>query len=334
MTTLVFVLAFIIVALFVYMARYSGRLRVEQKRLIAAPLAEVYAKVADFRAWGEWSPWLEHEPAVPVSISGVPDGKGGCYAWDSARIGSGEIEHREMVAGQRIEQRIRAVQPFRFHGKATWKFVERDGQTEVTWAFRGRVGFSLRAFAQTVQGMIALDYRYGLDKLARLLEPSGDAAQHYAIEYVGQRDVAATRYVYRTYSGPLKGIGKAMREGFAALSSELAAAGGQAAGEPIAVYVKTNIKLRTTVCHMGIPIADADFDRLPVRDMPAHCAYVVRLTGTYEALEIAWYEAMQRVRIENFQPEQRIPPFERYLNDPSSVPEQAWVTELHIPLRA
>lgn len=333
-TTLVFVVAFIIVALFVYMARYSGRLRVEEKRLLAAPLAEVYAKVADFRAWGEWCPWLEHEPSAPVTISGAPNGKGGVYAWDSSRIGTGRIEHRELVALTRIEQHIQSQNPFRFRGRCSWTFVERDGKTEVTWCLKGRVGFSLRAFAQTVQGMIALDFRYGLDRLARLVEPAGEsgAGSHYTLDYLGLRDVAPVRYVYRTYSGPLKGIGEAMREGFAALRAELAAAGGRAAGEPMALYVKTNIKLRTTVCHMGIPIDDADFDRLPVRDMPAHQAYAVRLTGTYQALEIAWYQAMQRIRVDSIRPDQRLPPFERYLNDPGQVPEREWVTELYIPV--
>lgn len=335
MTTLVFVVAFVIVALLVYMARYSGRLRVEERRVIAAPLDEVYAKVADFRSWGDWSPWLEHEPDAQVTLSGIPDGKGGGYAWSGRRIGTAEVVHRGLVPLQRIEQRIRSLHPFGFKGRGYWKFAECGGKTEVTWGMRGRVGFSLRAFAQTVQGMIALDYRFGLDRLARLVEsPDGEAAaKHYSLDYLGLRDISPVRYVYRTYSGPLGGIGDAMHEGFAALRKELADSGSQASGEPVAVYVKTNIKLRTTVCHMGIPVGDADFDRMPVRDIPSHRAYVVRLTGTYAALEVAWYQAMQRLRMENLVPDQRIPPFERYLNDPDEVTERQRVTELNIPVR-
>lgn len=334
-TSLVFAIAFIIVALLVYMARYSARLRVEERRLIEVPAAEVYAKVADFRAWKEWSPWLEHEPDAQLMLSGVADGKGGILAWNGRRIGEGEFRHREMVPAERIEQTICSSRPFKFRGRSYWKFVERDGKTEVTWGMRGRVGFSLRAFAQTVQGMIALDYRFGLDKLARLLEPADgiSATKHYSLEYLGIREVRPTRCIYSVYEGSLKGIGKALRAGFSELRHELESLGMQATGEPIAAYIKTNIKLRTTVCHMCIPVAKADFDRMPVRDIPAHRAYVVRLTGTYSASEIAWYEAMQRVRMENLQPDQRIPPFERYLNDPDTVPEQGLITELHVPVR-
>ena len=39
------------------------------------------------------------------------------------------------------------------------------------------------------------------------------------------------------------------------------------------------------------------------------------------------------MRIENIQPDQRISPWERYLNDPGATPENEYVTELHIPVR-
>ena len=331
MTTLIFVAAFCIVAVFVYMARYSGRLRVKQTRLIDAPIGEVYARVADFSRWGEWNPWLEHERDAQTSLSEQPKGKTSGYAWNSEKIGSGVIENVRTVELERIEQRMRFKNPFSFRGRGTWQFASRAGKTEVTWSMKGRVGFSLRAFAPTVQATIELDYRYGLDRLARLLEPAD--APHYSLAYLGVRDIPASRYVYSTYQGALTGLGAAMRTGFAALRQQIAAHGVPPAGPPIAVYVRTNIKLRTTVCHIGLPVGDADVGELPVRDLPAQRAYVVRLQGSYAAMDIAWYQAMQRMRIENIQPDQRIAPFERYLNDPEVVPQNEHVTELHIPVR-
>jgi len=331
MTTLIFVVAFCIVGIFVYMARYSGRLRVTQTRIIDAPIDEVYRRVADFRHWGEWNPWLEHEPDAQTTLSRQSDREGSRYEWDSERLGVGFIEHVRLVVRERIEQKSRFKNPFRFRGRSRWQFIDRGGKTDVTWSMNGRVGFSLRAFAQTVQGTIALDYRYGLDRLARLVEPAD--APRYSLAYPGVRDIPAGRYVYSTYKGALKGLGAAMRKGFAELRQQLIDYGVQPSGEPIAVYVSTNIKLRTTVCHMGILVGDAEVGQLPVRELPAHRAYVVRLQGSYAAMEVAWYQAMQRMRIENIQPDQRIPPFERYLNDPNTVIENEYLTELHIPVR-
>ncbi len=329
MSTFVFIVAFCIVAVLVYMARYSGRLRVAETRIIAAPIAEVYTQIVDFCCWSAWSPWLEHDPDAQVTLSDKTDGEQSRYAWDGTRGGSGEIMHVSIRAPNRIEQRLRIRQPFRIRGRAYWQLADCAGKTEVTWGMNGRVAFSLRAFAQTVQGMMMLDFRYGLDRLARVLEPVD--APCYSLSYLGIREIPASRYVYKTYSGSLKGLSDALRLGFAELRQQLVDLGGDPSGAPIAVYVKTNIKWRTTVCHMGIPTASADFDRLPVRELPAHSAYVLRLEGNVAALEVAWYQAMQRMRIENLQPDQRIAPFERYLGAPSAA--SGVVTELHVPVR-
>jgi hypothetical protein len=331
MAALVFVVAFCMVAVLVYMARYSGRLHVTQTRIIDAAVDDVYSRVADLRQWHEWNPWLAHEPDARATLEGTVDGEGGRCVWQGARIGSGMVEHLRLQRGLRIEQRMHFQQPFRVRGRGLWQFTDRAGKTEVTWSMTGRVAFPLRAFAATVQGMIALDHRYGLDRLAALVEPA--EASRYSLTYLGVRAIPAGRYVYRTYDGPLKGLGAALRAGFRDLRLELAGAGMQASGAAIAIYVRTNIKLRTTLCHMAIPCPGGDPGRLPVRDLQAHDAYVVRLQGSHAALEVAWYQAMQRMRIEGIQPDQRIPPFERYASDPGTVSENDQFTELNIPVR-
>ena len=331
MSALVFVVAFFIVAVLVYMARYSGRLRVSETRIIAAPIADIYARVADFNCWSEWSPWLEHEadtPVTHVTLSDRTDGESSSYAWDSIRIGDGEILHLRMEAGEKIEQRMNFKQPFRIRGRGYWEFRESGAKTEVTWRMNGRVSFPLRAFSPTVQGMIALDFKYGLDRLASLVEPPD--APRYSLAYLGVRDIPASRYAYKTYSGPINGLGKARQLAFAELRGQVEGQGVLPYASPIAVYIRTNVKLRTTVCHMGIPVGipvgDTNLEAAAVRDLPAHSAYVVRLQGDHSALEVAWYQAMQRMRRENIQPDQSLPPFERYLDAES-------VTELHIPVR-
>ncbi len=331
MSTLIFVVAFCIVAVLVYMARFSGRLRVSERRIIEAPLAEVYGRVADFHQWGLWNPWLEHEADAVVQISVGSAGEASRYAWDSARIGSAAIEHLRLAALEIIDQRMGFVQPFRFRGRGHWQFRPCAAGTEVIWTMKGRVAFSMRAFAQTIQGMIALDYRYGLDRLASSLEPA--TAPRYTLSYVGLRDDPGSRYAYSSYSGPLTGLAQALAPGFAELRRQLASLGVAVAGAPLAVYLRTNIKLRTTHCRLGLPIAESELKSIPVHELAPHRAFVVRLQGSRKALEIAWYHAMQRLRIENIEPDPRIPPFEVYLKDGELVNENDCLTELHLPLR-
>jgi hypothetical protein len=145
------------------------------------------------------------------------------------------------------------------------------------------------------------------------------------------RDVAPTRYAFQTYSGPLAGLDAARRKGFAELRARLS--GKAASGDVLAVYTSTNVKRRTTVCHMGVPIGDADADGLPVRNLPAHRAYVVQMMGSTAGLEVAWYQAMQRMRIEGIEPDPRVAPFERYGGDEASGVAGEEGIELHVPVR-
>jgi hypothetical protein len=299
--------------------------RVTHTRLINAPLATVVAQVADLHRWSEWNPWLADGALATVSEPG--DAKGSTWSWESARAGKGEVEHLQLQNQTRIAQRIRLQHPFAVQGKSNWQFSERDGQTEVRWNLRARVGFSVRAFSQTIQQSLALDLRYGLDRLAQSVEPAD--APHYAIHHMGVREVADCRYVYQTYEGPISGLPAAVARSTAALRQQLGALGVAPAGAPMAVYVKTNIKLRTTVCHIGIPVAGAHVGALPVRALPAHSAYTVQLQGGRSALELAWYLAMQRMVAEDIKPDQRIAPVEHYL----AATADAELTELHIPVR-
>jgi len=322
--SLLFAAAFCVVAVMVYMARYSSRVRVERTRLIDAPLAEVAAQVFDLRRWAAWNPWLP--PNATQTLSASTDVKGSSWAWDSAQGGKGLVEHLKLQGQSQLVQRLRLHHPFAVTGQCTWQFAERDGKTEVRWSLRARVGFSARAFARTVQESLALDVRYGLDRLAQCVEPAD--APHYVIEHLGVREIAHCRYVSQTYEGPIKELPAALNSSAKHLRQQLAQQHVAEAGAAMAVYVKTNIKLHTTVCHFGIPVGDADAGNLPLRALAAHCAYVVQLKGDRSALDVAWYLAMQRMVAENIKPDQRAAPAEHYLVTQAG----AELTELHIPV--
>lgn len=311
MSTLIFVLAFCIVAVLVYMARYSGRLRVTQTRSIDASIEMVYAQIAEFARWRAWNPWLEHEPEAPMVLQAGGKGVGGGLNWDSPRAGSGSITHTRLQARTLIEQQLRFAQPFRFRGRARWQLEAQGGQTVVTWSLRGRVAFSMRAFAKTVQGAIALDFRYGLDRLANVVETVPSSP--YQITYLGPQDVPAMRCASVMYRGALSNLGSEIPKTVARVRQQLGDAGQPSDGEALAIYVKTHVKLRTTECRVGVVLGELESaGPLTLHEVPAHRAYVVRLTGSPSALEIAWYHAMQRLRIEHLEPDLRIAPFERY----------------------
>ncbi len=301
---LVYVIGFCIVAVLVYMGRYSGRLRVTQTRVIDAAPEHVWPLVSDPRRWRDWSPWLVDGP---------------------------EIETLRGRDADRIEQRMHSTRPFPFHGRGSWQFTDLQGKTRVTWSLRGRVAFSMRAFAGTVQGSIALDFRHGLDRLAALVEPAD--APRYALSYDGVREIASFRYAYIIHEGPIEGLGDASERVVGELRVRLAAQGVIVDEVAIGVYVKTDIKRRATICRFGLPIGAAEVVGLEVATLPAQRAYTARLQGSRAQLEVAWYLLMQRLGTEGQQPDLRVAPFERYLSSANAGHGNETVTELHIAIR-
>jgi len=327
-TTLVFVTAFCLVAVLVYMARYSGRVRVTRTRLIDAPLEAVFQQVLDFSNWNAWNPWLAHDANTGLSISGTHPGSQ--YTWDSPQGNVGMFELLRSSAPKSIHHKFRLKQPFLVSGRSQWTFSLREGKTELCWQLNTRVAFTMRAFSQTVKGALDLDCQYGLDRLASLLEPA--SAARYQLTVLGPREVPACRYVYQTYQGAIKGLPDAVSQYTAELRQQLGALGLTETGAALAFYLKTNIKLRTTVCLIGLPIDNAEVGSMAVREMPAHRAFGMRLQGSSEALEIAWYHAMQHLTAAQFKSDQRLPPFERYLISTDKAPCNDCVTEVNIPL--
>jgi hypothetical protein len=190
----------------------------------------------------------------------------------------------------------------------------------------------MRAFAATVQGALALDLRYGLDRLAGLVE--GETAPRYAVRYEGLRELPAIRYAYVEQTGRIGDQAAAMRSAAGELGSALTRQNALAAGGPMALYLKTNIKRRTTTCRFCIPIGDAHVDGVAVASLPQHRAFVTSLLGSREHLEIAWYLAMQRLSARALEPDLRVPPSEHYLDDLDETPGTQGRTELLIPVRS
>lgn len=320
MSTLFFALAFLVVALLVYMGRYSGRVRAEQTRFIAALPEAVYACVADLAQWQAWNPWLEHAQNARAEVDGIT------LAWDVPQVGRGTVRQTGQTPSRALRQRIKFDLPFACRGRSDWRFEPAPGGTRVTWRFKGRVAFTLRAFAATVQGAMALDLRFGLDRLAHLLEGGPPA---YTLEYAGVHDQPARRLVQASHKGSLDKLAAELPPRIAELRTRLGAA-----GPAIVHYLRTHLKLRTVECRIGFEVpADATVpDGLTPHEQPAHSAYVLRFDGPPEALELAWYQAMQRLRIEQRQPHPQLPPSAAYLGE--SAPGQRGLVELRLPLKA
>lgn len=320
MSPLFFGLAFAVVALLVYMGRYSGRVRAEESRLIAAPPEAVYQRVADLAQWQAWNPWLEHARGARAEADGI------ALAWDVPQVGRGSVRQTGQTPSRALRQRLDFALPFACRGRSDWRFEPAPGGTRVSWRFKGRVAFTLRAFAATVQGATALDLRFGLDRLAHLLEGGAPA---YTLDYAGVQQQPARNLVQAAHKGALDKLAAELPPRIAELRSQL-----RTSGPAVVHYLKTHLKLRTVDCRIGfeMPAGASVPEGFTHHEQPAHRAYVLRFDGPPEALELAWYQAMQRLRVEQRQPHPQLPPSAVYLGE--SAPGKRGQVELYLPLKA
>lgn len=325
MSPLLFALAFAIVALGVYMGRYSGRVRAEASRFIAAPPEAVYAGVADLQRWHSWNPWLEHARHVRPEVDGLT------LTWDVPEVGRGSVRQVAQRPGSALRQQFDFALPFACRGRSDWQFEPAPGGTRVTWRFKGRVSFTLRAFAATVQGATGLDLRFGLDRLAAALEGLAPA---YTLDYAGVQDQPATSFAQLFHRGPLDRLAADLPGRIDEARRRLAAAGHAADGVAVVHYLKTQLKLRIVDCRVGfaLPSTAQVPDGLTRHEQPAHQAYVLHFDGPPEALELAWYQAMQRLRVEQRQPHPQLPPCAVYVG--ATTPATRGRVTLLLPLRA
>lgn len=324
MSPLLFALALVTMLLLVYMGRYSGRVRSEETRFIAAPPEAVYAGVADLARWQAWNPWLEHARDARAEVDGI------ALAWDVPQVGRGSVRQTAQTPSRALRQQLEFALPFAYRGRSDWHFEPAPGGTRVTWRFKGRVAFTLRAFAATVQGATALDLRFGLDRLAATLE---SAPPTYQLDYLGVQAQPARAYAQLAHRGPLDKLAAELPPRIDEVRERLAGAR-VAQGVAVIHYLKTQLKLRIVDCRVGVELPEAAAlpEGLKLHEQAAHSAYVLRFDGPPEALELAWYQAMQRLRVEQRQPHPQLPPYARYAGE--SAPARRSVVELFLPIRS
>ena len=88
----------------IYLNRLPGGYTVHRSLVIKADRRTVFDKIRDTPSWGEWSPWLMHEPDARLDFSANPGEEGGSYSWDGQYIGAGTLTHARFHDQDRIDQ--------------------------------------------------------------------------------------------------------------------------------------------------------------------------------------------------------------------------------------
>jgi hypothetical protein len=168
LVTLAVILAIVIAAVVVLAAMKPDSFTVRRAIAIEAPPDRIYPLIADFKAWGAWSPWEKKDPDMQRSFGGAESGLGARYGWSGDRtIGEGSMEIVETDAPSRIGLRLDFVRPFKAHNQVVFALRPQGSATQVDWTMTGPVPFPAKIMHVFINmdRMVGADFEAGLASL-------------------------------------------------------------------------------------------------------------------------------------------------------------------------
>lgn len=163
----------LVAAVLLFAATRPDSFRVQRSTSIKAPAEKIFPLIADFHAWGAWSPWEKLDPTMKRTHSGAPSGKGAVYAWDgNNEVGAGRMEIAEVSAPSRLTIKLDFSRPMEGHNTAEFTLVPKGDGSEVTWAMFGPNPYlsKLIGLFLDMDKMIGKDFEAGLANLKALAE--------------------------------------------------------------------------------------------------------------------------------------------------------------------
>jgi uncharacterized protein YndB with AHSA1/START domain len=147
--------------------------RITRSATIDAPPEKVFEQVNDFHKWGAWSPWLEFDPNVKVTIEGSP-GKDASYKWSgNDNIGEGMITMTESQPNERIKLKLQFIRPWPDTADAEFTFKPKEDKTVITWTMTGERDFKGKAIGVAMDPFIGSMFDKGLAKMKAVVEGGG-----------------------------------------------------------------------------------------------------------------------------------------------------------------
>lgn len=162
----------IVVLFFGVAAVLPGSYTLERSVEIAAPPALVYARVVDYNAWLDWSPWPKMDPAAKHDIAGEPGTVGMTWTWSGEQLGVGSLTIKELEENRSLHSTLEFKEPMQSIGD---DYVELEptanGGTRVTWRNTAELDYPIgRYFGLTVESVLGSQYVDGLASLKQLCE--------------------------------------------------------------------------------------------------------------------------------------------------------------------
>jgi len=171
------VIFWFLIALFLAGIFLPQHYSVERSVTISGSSAQIHRLTNDLKQWPRWSPWLELEPSVDVTLGDKSQGVGASQSWTDSS-GGGRLTFIQSTPNKAISYNIwfvDAEQP----ALATMSYATLNAtETKVSWRIEGDVQMPVIGFylALLMDTMIGPAFELGLNNLKREVETTPAAS--------------------------------------------------------------------------------------------------------------------------------------------------------------
>ncbi|MBD1389577.1 SRPBCC family protein [Neiella sp. HB171785] len=145
--------------------------RIERFTIVDADQTTLHAYVQDLEQWQEWSPWIEADPTIKVTLGNITSGPGAFQSWQG-ESGDGELLFTQVNEQQGVSYDIWFNQKAdKAQGAIAYEPLD-AGQIKVIWTMEGEVTTPIFGpyLALFMDGMVGPSFDLGLYKLKSLVE--------------------------------------------------------------------------------------------------------------------------------------------------------------------
>lgn len=158
----------LVVVLVAVIATRPADYTVTRSKAMAAPPEAIYANVADFHRWRQWSPWENKDTAMTREFSGAASGTGAKYAWvGNSEVGQGSMTITDAKPAERVAILLEFLKPMEATSTTEIKLAPSGTGTNVEWTMSGKNNFMAKGVGlfMNMDKMIGNDFEAGLAKL-------------------------------------------------------------------------------------------------------------------------------------------------------------------------
>lgn len=151
----------------------SKEIQLSREITINQPSEVVYDYLRYLKNQDNWSVWSLMDPNQKLTYTGTDGTVGFISAWDGEKTGKGQQEIINLVPSERIETKLKFIEPFPSESDAVLTVTALDPQTSaVSWGFytKSPYPFNVLMLFFNIEEGVGKDYEQGLQNLKTLLE--------------------------------------------------------------------------------------------------------------------------------------------------------------------